>query len=307
MVNQAFLGSGAVVAAALLWSLDGYLRQQLFSLPPTVVIFWEHLIGLIVLAPIVFITLRKFRQISRQQWMAMALVAFLSGTLGTVLYTAALGKIQFIQFSVVVLLQQLQPIFAIAAAAILLREPLGRRFFLLAAVALVAAYFVSFPHLTVTIIREQGGTALAALMALGAAAAWGISTAFSKFSLRSTSFLHVTAVRFGLVPVFALIMTAMLGQTQQLTAVAPIQWRYIIAITFSTGLVALAIYYFGLQRVPASRSTLLELAWPLSAVIVGFLFLGDRLTATQWIGSAVLVIAMVLVARDARQIDTSRA
>ena len=122
------LGSVSVIFAALLWSLDGLLRTQLYSLPPAVVVFWEHLLGLILIAPFILATFSQFRKLTRKQWIAITGVSFLSGALGTILYTAALAKTQYIPFSVVVLLQQLQPIFAITAAAILLKEPLTRRF-----------------------------------------------------------------------------------------------------------------------------------------------------------------------------------
>lgn len=294
-------GSLAVVLAALLWSLDGLLRRQLYSLPPTVVVFWEHLIGILLLLPIVLGSLSAFRHLTRRQWLSITLVALLSGALGTYFYTSALGKISYIQFSVVVLLQQLQPLFAIAAAALLLREPVSRRFLALAVIALLAAYGVSFPHLAVNFSTGQG-TFLAALLALGAAAAWGSSTAFSKYTLTGTSFLHITAIRFGLTPVFALLLTFSVGASGSLFALSAVQWQYLIGIVLSTGLVALAIYYFGLQRVPASRSTLLELAWPVSAVLVGFFFFHERLTVTQWVSAAVLLVVMTLVARDAERL-----
>ncbi|MBI1833336.1 MAG: DMT family transporter [Candidatus Andersenbacteria bacterium] len=304
-MNNTLIGAVAVIVASLLWSLDGFLRQSLYSLPPAVVVFWEHVFGFVVLLPIIIFTLQKFRSIRKNQWKAIALVSFLSGALGTVLYTAALGKIQFISFSVVVLLQQLQPLFAIVAAAILLREPINRRFIRLAAVALVAAYFISFPDLKVA--SAASGMVVAALMALGAAASWGASTAFSKYALENTSFLHITAIRFGLTPIFALLFVLVLGQQGSFFALSAPQWWTIITITFSTGLVALTIYYFGLKRIPASRSTLLELTWPLSAAITGHLFLGDRLTVTQWLGAVILVIVMWLVERDAQAIAVSNA
>jgi drug/metabolite transporter (DMT)-like permease len=50
-----------------------------------------------------------------------------SGALGTIFYTAALGKVQYVQFSVVVLLQQLQPIWAILMASFLLKEKIEKK------------------------------------------------------------------------------------------------------------------------------------------------------------------------------------
>ncbi|MBW3568765.1 DMT family transporter [Candidatus Parcubacteria bacterium] len=299
-------GSVAVVAAALLWSLDGLLRRELYTLPASVIVFWEHLFGFIILLPFIIYSYKAFRKLSKKQWQAIIGVSFLSGALGTILYTAALTKIQFIPFSVVVLLQQLQPVFAISAAALLLKEPLSRKFMGLAATALVAAYFVSFPDMKIN-LDTGSGTLIAALFAVGAAAAWGVSTAFSKYALKDTSSLHITALRFGFTPIFALLFVLFSGDSAALTQITADQFKYLIAITFSTGMLALLIYYFGLKRIPASRSTILELTWPLSAVVIGFLFLGESLSATQALGSLVLLGTIYLIAKDANKLALAKA
>ncbi len=296
-------GPAALIVAALLFSVDGLLRRHLFTLPAPVIVFYEHLFGFLLLLPIILSSLKAFRKLTRKQWLAITGVSFLSGAVGTILYTAALGRIQFINFSVVVLLQQLNPIFAISAAAWLLHEPLGKKFFALSGVALVAAYFVSFPHLSVNLSTGKG-TLQAALFAVGAAASWGTSTAFSKYALKDTSTLHITALRFGITPVFALIFVLLSGSAHSLGAITFSQFKYLVAITFSTGLVALLIYYFGLKRVLASRAAVLELAWPLSAVVVGYVFLHQGLTVTQVIGAVVLTGTIYLIARDNAKPDT---
>lgn len=299
-------GSIAVVAAALLWSLDGLLRRELYSLPASVIVFWEHLFGLVILLPFILASFKAFKKLTRKQWMAIIGVSFLSGAVGTILYTAALTKIQFIPFSVVVLLQQLQPIFAITAAAVLLREPLTKRFFGLAIIALSAAYFVSFPELKVN-LSTGNGTLVAALFAVGAAASWGVSTAFSKYALKDTSSPHITALRFGFTPIFALLFVFLTGNSGSLgDALTFDNFRYIVAITFSTGMIALMIYYFGLKRIPASRATLLELTWPLSAVIIGYLFLDQGFTLTQGIGALVLTGTIYQIAKDANKVALSK-
>lgn len=289
MKKYAHAGALAVVIAALLWSVDGLLRRNLYSLPPPVIVFWEHLLGLVFLVPFLWSTRSKFRKLTRKQWWAMALVALLSGALGTILYTAALGQINYINFSVVVLLQQLNPIFAIATAAVLLREKLSPRFLGLSALALAGAYLVSFPDMTVN-LHTGKGTVVAALYAAGAAASWGVGTAFSKYALKGTSYPHVTAARFGLTALISLFFVLGSGSAAAISELTQTQFFYLLAITCSTGLVALLIYYYGLQRVAASRAAILELAWPLSAVIIGWLFLHQGLTPTQALGAILLFV-----------------
>lgn len=302
-MKYAKYGSAAVVAAALLWSVDGLLRRHLYVLPAPVIVFWEHTFGFIVMLPIIIFSWRKFKELTPKQWLAMGAVALLSGAAATILYTAALGRIQYIPFSVVVLLQQLNPVFAIGASALMLREPLTRRFIGLAVIALAAAYFTAFPHGGVN-FSTGTGTAIAALFAVGAAAGWGISTAFSKYALEGTSSFHVTAARFGITPFFALMFAALSGTAGQIGNINRSEFMYLVAITFSTGLMALIIYYFGLKRVKASRSAILELAWPASSVAVGYLWLHQSLTAVQVIAALVLVGTVYLIARDTRDVET---
>lgn len=297
MKKYLHFGSLAVIGAAILWSLDGLLRRQLFDLPPTIVVFWEHLFGFIILLPLLLTSIKQFRKLTKKQWLSIAVVALLSGAVGTIFYTAALGKVQFIPYSVVVLLQQLQPLFAISAAAIFLKEKIDKNFIVVAIIALIGAYFVSFPDLRVN-FSTGDGTAMGALLAIGAAAAWGISTALSKYTLQGTSSFHVTGIRFAFTPIFALVLAVAMGDMDSFVALTADQWMYIVAITFSTGMVALMLYYYGLKRIPASRSTILELTWPISAVVTGFLFLDESLTTTQWIGAVVLVASMYMVVRN---------
>lgn len=298
-------GSIAVVIAALLWSIDGLLRRTLYVLPSPVIVFWEHLLGLAVLTPILIYSWHKFKELTRKQWGAITFVALLSGALGTIFYTAALGQVQYIPFSVVVLLQQLNPIFAIATAALLLKEKLDKRFIVLSVVALVGAYFATFPNLNVN-LATGSGTLVAALLAVGAAASWGVGTAFSKYALKGTSYLHVSGLRFGLTVIFAFLLALGTGNGAALGALSWEQFWYLVAITFSTGLVALIIYYYGLQKVEASRAAILELAWPLSSVIIGWLLLGQGLTWTQCVGAALLVSTTYFLAKSDRSVSDGR-
>lgn len=105
---------------------------------------------------------------------------------------------------------------------------------------------------------------------------------------------ELTAARFGLTAVLSLLFVIGSGSAGAISALTQTQFFYLLAITFSTGLVALLIYYYGLQRLAASRAAILELAWPLSAVLIGWLFLHQGLTFTQLIGAVILVATTYL-------------
>ncbi len=286
-----------VIIAALLWSFDGVLRISLYSLPPAVVVFYEHFLGAIVMLFLAFKWVKDLKKMSKKEWIAIIIVSIFSGALGTILYTAALGKINYSSYSVVVLLQQqLQPIWAIATAAILLKEKISKKFILWAILALIAAYFISFKDLQVN-LATGSGTVTAALLALGAGFMWGSSTAISKFVLNKVSFLTATALRFFLAPVFALAFVFSGNQTAALFTLTSTQWWTLLLITFSTGLVALSFYYYGLKKTPARITTLCELVWPASAIMIDYFMYHKTLSPTQIFGVILLLIAIYNVTK----------
>jgi drug/metabolite transporter (DMT)-like permease len=292
------IGPVYIIIASLLWSLDGLLRRSLFVLPPAVIVFIEHLIGAVLLLPFARRQLREVKLLSRKEWTALAVVSLFSGALGTILYTGALVKVNFIQFSVVALLQQLQPIWAITVAAILLKEKVSPRFVFWALLAIVGSYFVTFKNLSVNISRD-GATIVAAFMAISAGAMWGSSTSFSKIVLKKVSYVTATLLRFILAAVFALIIVGIgngSGGFGMLGKISVDQLWTLLAIALSTGMVALLIYYYGLRSVKAQTSAILELTWPVSAIVIDFVYLHSPLSITQLIGATVVLFAMYKVA-----------
>lgn len=283
-----------IFIAALLWSVDGLLRVSLYSLPPDVVVFWEHVLGAIVLLPMLFVKKDEITSLDKKEWKALLLLSLFSGALGTMFYTAALGKVGYIQFSVVPLLQQLQPLWAISAAAYLLKEKLNKQFLVWAGFAIVSTYFITFKDLSINFQTDQN-TMLAGAYALLAGAMWGTTTSLSKIVLKKVSFITASMLRFVTVPFFAILIIAFMGNLGSLFALETSQWMGLLAITFSTGMIALLIYYYGLKRTPARVSTIVELTWPASAILIDYFYFGNSLSLTQIFGVGLLALSMYKV------------
>lgn len=298
---KSLLKSGPIfiIIAALLWSFDGILRRSLYSLPPAVIVFYEHLLGAIILLPVFLKFFSELKRMKRKEWISIIIVSLFSGALGTIFYTQALGMVQYIQFSVVVLLQQLQPVWAILAASILLKEKITKNFTKWAIIAIIAAYLITFRDLRVN-ITENTGTLIAATLALGAGFVWAVSTSFSKIVLNKVSYWTATSLRFWLAPVFALLFVLSQRQQNSLALINLSQWVTLLTITFSTGMVALVIYYFGLRKTPARVSTICELTWPASAIFIDYFLYKQGLTITQILGIVLLFISIYNVSKFKR-------
>lgn len=284
-----------IIVAALLWAGDGIIRRSLYSLPPITIIFFEHIIGLIILLPFVWKKVLVEKVEKRDMWLIL-LVAILSGLLGTLWFTTALLKVNFITFSVVFLLQKLQPIFAIGSASIFLKEKFDRRYVKWAALAIVSAYFVTFKDGFVSFATGEG-TIIAALYALGAAFAWGTSTTFSKMVLTKLSYGVSTFYRFLFTSIIGLVVLLAFGYSGSLSSPTPSQFGLFGLIAISTGMVALVIYYKGLATTKVHVSTILELTFPFIAILIDMIFYKSFLSISQWVAAILLCFAIYQIAR----------
>jgi drug/metabolite transporter (DMT)-like permease len=316
------LNNGAIFVsiAAILWSLDGILRTNLRqSLPAINIIFYEHLFGLILLLPIFFIKKKEILALKIREWLIFALIALFASVIATLFYTAGLGQVFFTSFSVVVLLQQLQPIWAILSAKILLKEKLPPYFILFSFLALFAAYLISFPDLKVNLETGQG-TIAASIMGLFAGFFWGLGTTFGRFGLKEISFATATFLRFFLGTIFAGLFLWILTVNFSFFSkflIIPLSspefswslnanqlFNFLLVVLF-TGMGGMLVYYYGLKRVEAKIATLCELLFPLFAVLIEvfydvweqtFRFNPAVLSPTQYLGAALLLLVLYKIA-----------
>ena len=284
-----------IIIAASLWALDGIIRRSLFTLPSITIVFYEHLFGAVILLPYLVWAFYK-HGLTKKEFFLMLFISMFSGVLGTLWFTTALLKTNFISFSVVYLIQKLQPIFAISAAAIVLKEKITRSYIKWAIVALAAAYFVTFKNGIIN-FETGSGTVIAALYALGAAFAWGSSTAFSKLALKNRPSMYITALRFLLTSILALGMVFVLGQSKSISSPTISQYSRFLLIAVSTGMFSVAIYYRGLKKIQANVSTILELVYPLLAVFIDAVLYKSFLAPTQYLAGVVLLFAIYNISK----------
>ena len=288
--NLKVQGPVLILVAAFLWAFDGIIRRHLYSLPPITIIFFEHLIGLVILFPFIYKKVFTTRFTKKEFWLIIWISAF-SGVLGTMWFTTALLKVNFITLSVVFLLQKLQPLFAIVSARIFLKEKMDKRYDVWAVLAIVSAYFITFKNGYIN-LSTGAGTVIAALYALGAAFAWGSSTTFSKMLLGKVSAQVSTFYRFLFATIVALPVILLFGYGSSLSAPTTAQFGYLALIAVSTGMVALLIYYKGLSKTPVHISTILELTFPFIAVFLDMIIFKQSLSFTQWIAALALVFSI---------------
>ena len=286
----------SIITAAFLWSIDAYIRQSLFLLSPLLIITIEHGMGSIIFLPSIIKNWNKIINITKKGWLSILGVSFLGGVLGTYFYTKALGYTGYIELSIVVLLQKFQPLFAISLATIILKEKITKRFIILSIIAVIGGYLVTFGLNPIKLWNNNN--MVAAFYAILAALCWGSSTVLGKYILKNLPFSLVTALRLLLTTVFGIIIIISIKMNLLYSAISSQQWQAIILIVFTTGTLALFIYYYGLKNIPASHATIFELFWPLSAVLIDWIINEKTLSVMQLTGAIMLLGSMTILSNE---------
>lgn len=286
-----------VIIGASMWGVDGIvLRPALYGLPVPLVVFIESSLVAILLTPFFIRKLPTLKALKYKDWLSFFLVALMGGAIGTMAITKALFFVNFVNLSIVILLQKLQPIFAITLAAIFLKERLSIKFFLWSTLAIIGAYFMTFST-NLPNLSTGDKTTIAAMFSLLAAFGFGSSTVLSKRALKNVSFETGAYLRFLFSGIIMLMIVLSLGEMNSISEVSAKQLIIFLIIAFSTGGAAIFLYYYGLKRITASVATICELAFPLTAVLLEYFVRGNILDPVQWSGMGVLLISIIQVSK----------
>jgi drug/metabolite transporter (DMT)-like permease len=288
-----------VAIAATMWASDAYFRNQLIThLSATEIVVAEDALIALLLVGVLYRSRAELKKLTARGWLAVAIIAAGAQALATILFTASFSYRIFAETFV---LQQTQPLIAIALAWIVLGERRRPWFWATAAVALVAVYMVVFAQDPLQPVSAlQHGRVEAGLFALGAAVLWASGTVFGRFALGSISFWSMTALRFTLaLPVLVAIVLVQEGTAgfthYRLSDFLP----NLLAIAVVPGLLALLLYYRALSKTPASLATIAEMAFPVAATLIasgpppwGF---NQPLYPAQIVGTVLLLVVIGLL------------
>ncbi len=298
------LGPFLVGFAALLWACDSVVRYPLVKLGfnSTLIVFFDHCLGVVLLSPYLLFRYGKSAfKISPAQWTGLFVIGAGGSALATVFFTASF---RYVNPSVAVLLQKLQPILVVGLSMLFLGERPKKGFYLWAGLACASGFFVSFPdgggifHPGVSLISR--GT----VYALAAAALWGLSTVIGKGVLKKVPPLVVTYWRFvfGLITLGSMLLFSGTELTipAGVTLLDPFVVKSFLFLALVPGLTGLVLYYQGMRRTPASTTTFMELLFPIGTVLINTFFLGIPLGTTQLIAACVLLFAVTRISLSQR-------
>jgi drug/metabolite transporter (DMT)-like permease len=300
--KQKYIGATAIIIAAILWGFDGVvLTPRLYNLDVGFVVFMLHLVPFVLMNTFLFREYRRLKEFTKSDLFVLISIAFFGGALGTLAIVKALFLVNFQHLSVVVLLQKLQPIFAIILAGIFLKEKIKKNFIFWAILAIIASYSLTFGfHLPN--MEKDANLIQAALWALVAAFSFGTSTVLSKKALNRFPYYTTNFYRFGFTALLMFFYVLFIGKLGEFANVTKINWIFFVIIALTTGSGAIFLYYFGLNKVKAMVSTICELFFPISAIFFDYFINGHSLSVVQWLSAIIMITAIVEISYKRKKI-----
>ena len=281
------LGIVLVAVAAALWGLDAWIRAPLAQTTDVAtIVFGEHLVLVLLTLPFLAGAIAAVSRLGWRHVAAAAVIGAGSSAVATILFTQAF--VDGHDFVTPVVLQKIQPVIAVVAAGVILGERPRARFLFYFLPALVGIWLMGVPHPFDPTVEGLKPT----LYALAAAVLWALGTVLGRYLARDMRFEHVATLRFAFGLPASAIALLVLG-APAFASGHDTFWIAVLAVV--TGFLALGLYYYGLQSTPAVAATLAELAFPVSAILVGYFKFGQTLTGWQWVGVALTTVVVTLL------------
>lgn len=289
-----------ILLACFAWAVDTLIRYPMVEsgLNPVTIVFYEHVILALCFSWPALAGIKRAGELKVADILSFFIVGCIGSGLATVAFTESF---HFLNPSLVILLQKLQPVVAITLSAIVLREPVGKKFLLWAFICMLGGFLVSSPdivrfydlmvkdfNLIVSDSAVQGyGLVLISIIGWGSATVFGKRLTLVGFETKS-----ILAGRF-LLGLLALLPFVAWNRTLILTH-GEDYLRLIIMVLIS-GALGMWFYYQGLKRLNAKTAAIAEMFFPFFAILVNWVFLGKQLSEIQLVGGALLIFGSLVI------------
>jgi drug/metabolite transporter (DMT)-like permease len=307
--RSAAYGPWLVGLGAALWGTESAWRIPLNEIfDAKVIVFWEHVLILMMFLPILISRLKEIPRVSGRTWGYVLFSGFAGSAVGTIFFTLAL---KYGNPTVVNVVLNIQPVVSTIGAFLLFGDRLARQFFFYAGIAIIAGIFVSVAHPTmIGVSFERAGLNLGTGYALICALFWGLSTVAGRgvmigMSLRLASSMRIVV---GLTCMTLILLVygkfngaALWPEAAQAHPTKAIVWLILLASV--SGGIPLLIYFQGLHLTRASTAGYFEMMQTLAAVCITWGFFHASLQLHQVIAAVVLIAAVALVHHVQQQVE----
>ncbi len=285
--KNALAGAASLSAAAAIWGGVFVVSKYVMDYVPPFAIIW---VRYLIASAVLFGAMRlrpAARKPAGREWLLVAAIGFVGYFVsiacqfaGTKLADAHTGA----------LITSASPVFTVLFARILLGEPVTLR--------KIASLALSGAGVVVIIGIGAGGRiddyALGVLILVAAAVTWALLSVFVRMASFRLDSMTTTAWAILFAAIFTTPAMLLESRANPIAALPPA----VVAGILYIGLVSTALAYYlwnkGLERIDAGRASLFIFVQPVVGSLLGYLVLGEALSARFFAGGALVLAGVVL-------------
>jgi len=294
MTKKSYLlyGSLMLVFCGIARSTDLFFRIPVIAkLPVPTIVFWEHFITSLILFPFVFKFRKQFSKVPSKDWLLFIMIGAGASALGILFFTKAFF---YLNPALVILLQKLQPLVTIVFGVIILKEKINKGFVKWAILAVVASYFITFSTAN-PFSGHWKQLGIGVFYTLLAVFFWGSGTVWGKMLLNKYDKNFVLLNRFLIGTIFTFFLSLMFYGGVGLGTLNKELLLNLGYMAIVPGFLATGFFYYGLNHVKASVASILEMVFPLSSVVIMWVFFDRPLDNVQLISSIILIFSIMKI------------
>lgn len=286
-----------VLIASFIWALDSLIRYPLVSqgISSFQIVLGGHLVLTLMYGKYFFQNIKKF------QFKDLFYFLFIGGVGSACATLAFTQAFTYMNPSLVIILQKLQPLVAIILAWYLLGEKISKSFLIGALICLFGAVLIAYDDFKVFWENIHNLDKLfytaqylrGYLLVLFAVVGWGASTVIGKKLLTlNYDSKHIMSGRF--VFGFMCLLPFVFFQRVPFNY-EPLVLFKIGFIEILSGAIALSFYYKGLRKINARACAIGETFFPVFAIILNWIFLHKSILPIQVVGTFLLLLGSTLI------------
>ena len=226
----------------------------------------------------------------RRVWVAFTIMGFLNNIIPFLLLVW--GQVE-ITASLAAILTATTPMFTIVVAGLLLHdEPVTRTKVLAIVLGFVGVVIMIGPD----VLGELGRAAWAQLAILGASLSYAFAGAYGRrFHAWGVTPLVASAGQISMSAVVLIAALVLTGDTAGFSAAGTSAWASVVVLAVACTSFAYLLFFRLLASAGATNVMLVTFIIPVSAILLGVSFLGERLRPVELIGMALIALGLVII------------
>ena len=265
------------------------------DLSPLVIVMARVIIAVAALLPLHFLLVGPLPR-DKAAWTAIVGLSILNNVIP---FTLIVTGQTMIASGLASVINATSPLFGVAFIAAAGLEPL-----ILRKVLGILIGIVGVAVLKGGTLLGQNSQSIGILLCLGAAASYGVGSLWAKLKLKTTPPLSMATGQLMCSSIIMTVLAFSFDKPSQLLDASWQSWSALLGLALLSTSLAYIIYFRVVARSGPANVLLVTMLIPVSAIAMGFAFLGETLDRMEILGTIIIIFALVVI--DGRALKAMR-